>query len=163
MTYWCALYPIPWMGRKSTIPKRSRSRSQVTYFHTSGPSRLQRANQLAGSAHPVCGGGAAGLSRLDRRAFVWPDEPDSMAFKSILVSAERGQAPGGREQVEEFGGARRNRTADKGFADPCLATWLSRRKQLQSELRFSESLFPRPTAEVHTGSHGREKFAVPRT
>jgi hypothetical protein len=25
-----------------------------------------------------------------------------------------------------FGGAGRNRTADKGFADPCLATWLPR-------------------------------------
>src|SRR5271157_6387068 len=28
--------------------------------------------------------------------------------------------------VEESGGARRNRTADEGFADPCLATWLPR-------------------------------------
>lgn len=25
-----------------------------------------------------------------------------------------------------FGGAGRNRTADKGFADPCFATWLPR-------------------------------------
>ncbi len=31
-----------------------------------------------------------------------------------------------------FGGAGRNRTADKGFADPCLATWLPRRKDVAS-------------------------------
>jgi hypothetical protein len=163
MTYWCALYPIPWTGRKSTIPFRSRSRSQVTYFHTSGPSHLQRANRLAGSAHPVCGEAPPGY-------LGWIEEPSfgqiSLILWRLSISWCRRSAArsrGGREQVEEFGGARRNRTADKGFADPCLATWLSRRKQLQSELRFSESLFPRPTAEVHTGSHGREKFAVPRT
>ena len=28
--------------------------------------------------------------------------------------------------MKEFGGARRNRTADMGFADPCLTTWRPR-------------------------------------
>jgi hypothetical protein len=35
------------------------------------------------------------------------------------------------ESELKFGGAERNRTADEGFADPCLTTWLPRRPVLQ--------------------------------
>ena len=43
--------------------------------------------------------------------------PDSGAVQSIVRTPDA---------IKEFGGARRNRTADKGFADLCLATWLPR-------------------------------------
>src|SRR3954454_10897582 len=33
------------------------------------------------------------------------------------------------ELLENYGGARRIRTADQGFADPCLTTWLWRRRE----------------------------------
>src|SRR5271168_2285357 len=36
--------------------------------------------------------------------------------------------PMGMLQIKNFGGAERNRTADKGFADLCLTTWRPRHR-----------------------------------
>ena len=36
------------------------------------------------------------------------------------------------KQRPEVGGAERNRTADEGFADPCLTTWLPRHPGLHA-------------------------------
>src|SRR6266404_5237168 len=52
---------------------------------------------------------------------------------------------------ENFGGARRNRTADKGFADLCLTTWRPRHRMRAGRVRPGDSglLRPVPCSVLH--------------
>jgi hypothetical protein len=69
-----------------------------------------------------------------------------------------------------IGGAGRNRTADKGFADPCLTTWLPRLwHKLRAEdlihLRIQGSRGPALTENITrkkgpNGSSGRSGLTV---
>src|SRR5215470_14235608 len=61
-------------------------------------------------------------------------DPDSEEFPSTVAEKRSGTSDGERDvqtsdgyRKKNFGGAERNRTADKGFADPCLTTWRRRR------------------------------------
>src|SRR3954462_12800817 len=58
-------------------------------------------------------------ARTERFAELW------ITFRHCTVSTNR---DGTRVGVPS-GGARRIRTADQGFADPCLTTWLWRRRE----------------------------------
>src|SRR5882724_11141358 len=52
---------------------------------------------------------------------------------------------------ENFGGARRNRTADKGFADLCLTTWRPRHRMRAGRVKPGDSGPPHPVpcTELH--------------
>src|SRR6266446_4839984 len=52
---------------------------------------------------------------------------------------------------KDFGGARRNRTADKGFADLCLTTWRPRHRMRAGRVRPGDSglLRPVPCSVLH--------------
>jgi hypothetical protein len=45
----------------------------------------------------------------------------------------------------EVGGAERNRTADEGFADPCLTTWLPRHPVLHATTTHQNE---KPTCQI---------------
>jgi hypothetical protein len=49
------------------------------------------------------------------------------------------------------GGARRNRTADEGFADPCLTTWLPRHRLCRDQFRALG--WPHPSGTSYTFRH----------
>src|SRR5579859_7522331 len=54
----------------------------------------------------------------------------------------------------KVGGAERNRTADEGFADPCLTTWLPRHPVVHAATT--------PPKEKPTGQVFRRWAAIPR-
>src|SRR5258708_16706206 len=63
-------------------------------------------------------------------------------FAVVLLAIFLAYSMGKREKAmnKKFGGARRNRTADNGFADHCLTTWLPRHRAKKLSVLSSQSL-----------------------
>src|SRR6266481_205177 len=59
-------------------------------------------------------------------------DSESLAEGSGECKNFKSSAEGEWKANSKFGGAERNRTADEGFADPCLTTWLPRHPVLRA-------------------------------
>ena len=80
-------------------------------------------------------GGTLGTARIGTESLA-EGNAECKNFKSMVGAAE---------SELKFGGAERNRTADEGFADPCLATWLPRHSVLHATTTHQNE---KPTCQV---------------
>src|SRR6266436_2510628 len=100
------------------------SNKKVTFFIRLSPFERSEAFQLEPEANRV------GRGRSRARSHFGTVLRGNVRGNGLRTFHESNRANGGdcEERRGKIGDARRNRTADNGFADHCLTTWLSRHR-----------------------------------